>query len=179
MDNILPTIKFNISTKPEVVEYITLGASFSPEKVASYKALFQEFRDIFAWSYTEMPGFDPSIVEHHINTWSDVVLVHQKKRPIHPSKDPAVKAKIEKLRKASFIYPITFTTWFSNHVHVNKKQGTIHICTDFQDLNLACPKDNFPTPFNDQIIDACASHEAFSFMDGFSSYNQIQIQKED
>ena len=46
-------------------------------------------------------------------------------------------------------------------------------------MNWACPKDNFPTPFIDQIIDACAGHEAFSFMDGFSEYNQIQIQKED
>ena len=44
---------------------------------------------------------------------------------------------------------------------------------------MACPKDNFPTPFIDQIIDVCARHEVFSFMDGFSRYNQIQIQKED
>jgi hypothetical protein len=46
---------------------------------------------------------------------------------------------------------------------------------DFHDLNHACPKDNFPTPFIDQIIDDCAGHEALSFMDGFSGYNQIQI----
>ena len=46
-------------------------------------------------------------------------------------------------------------------------------------MNWACPKDNFPTPFIDQIIDACVGHEVFSFMDGFSGYNQIQIQKED
>jgi hypothetical protein len=46
---------------------------------------------------------------------------------------------------------------------------------DFRDLNHTCPKDNFPTPFIDQIIDDRAGHEALSFMDGFSSYNQIQI----
>jgi hypothetical protein len=62
---------------------------------------------------------------------------------------------------------------------VNKKQGTICVCTDFHDLNKACPKDNFPTPFIDQIIDECAGCEAFSFMDGFSGYNQIQIKLED
>jgi hypothetical protein len=56
-----------------------------------------------------------------------------------------------------------------------QKKGTIRVCTDFRDLNNACPKDNFPTPFIDQIIDNCADHEALSFMDGFSGYNQIQI----
>ena len=44
---------------------------------------------------------------------------------------------------------------------------------------MACPKDNYPTPFIDQIIDACAGSEFFSFMDGFSGYNQIQIKLED
>jgi hypothetical protein len=46
-------------------------------------------------------------------------------------------------------------------------------------LNKACPKDNYPTPFINQIIDECAGCEAFSFMDGFSGYNQIQIKPED
>jgi hypothetical protein len=52
----------------------------------------------------------------------------------------------------------------SNPVPVNKKQGTIRVCTDFHDLNKACPNDNFPTPFIDQIIDECAGCEAFSFI---------------
>src|SRR5882757_5476655 len=51
----------------------------------------------------------------------------------------------------------------------------IRICTEFNDLNKACPKDNYPTPFIDQIINACAGSEVFSFMDGFSRYSQIQI----
>jgi hypothetical protein len=49
----------------------------------------------------------------------------------------------------------------------------------FCDLNKACPKDNFPTPFIDQIIDECVGCEFFSFMDGFLGYNQIQINPED
>jgi hypothetical protein len=62
---------------------------------------------------------------------------------------------------------------------VDKKQGTIRVCIDFRDLNKACPKDNYPTPFIDQIIDECAGNEIFSFMDGFSGYNQISIRPED
>ena len=125
--NISSTMKVNISTKPEVIEHITLRAYFSLEEVASYKALFQEFRDIFAWSYTEMYGLDPSIVEHRIDTWLDVAPIFQKQRPIHPSKAPSVKAEIEKLCKAGFIYPIASTTWVSNLIPVNKKKGTIHL----------------------------------------------------
>ena len=90
-----------------------------------------------------------------------------------------MKAEVEKLLKADFIYPIALMEWVSNPVPVDKKQGTIHVCTDFIDLNKACPKDNYPTPFIDQIIDACMGSEVFSFMDGLSGYNQIQIKLED
>ena len=121
MVNISPTIKINISTNPEVVEEIMLGASCSWKEIASYKALFQQFLDSFSLSYTEMSELDPSIVEHHINTWPNVAPIRQKQRPIHPSKVAAVKAKIEKLRTAGFIYPIAYTTWVSNLVPVNKK----------------------------------------------------------
>ena len=58
-----------------------------------------------------------------------------------------VKAEVEKLLKSGFIYPIALTEWVSNPVLVDKKQGTIRICTDFRYLNKACPKDNYPTPF--------------------------------
>ena len=78
MANIFPTIKINISTNPDVVEEIMMGASCSSKEVASYKALFQEFCDIFSWSYTEMLGLDPSIVEQHIDTWPNVAPVIQK-----------------------------------------------------------------------------------------------------
>jgi hypothetical protein len=174
-----PTIKIDISIKHGIVEEITIGAACTPQEIAAYKALFQEYRDIFAWSYIEMPGLDPYIVEHCINTWPDITPVRQKQRPLHPSKATAIKAEIDKLRAVGFIYPITYTSWVSNPVPIDKKQGTICIYIDFHDLNNACPKDNFPTPFIDQIIDDCAGYEALSFMDGFSGYNQIQIHPAD
>ena len=88
-----------------------------------------------------------------------------------PRKAPTIKAEIEKLLKAGFIYPIPLMKWVSNLILVDKKHGVISICTDFRDLNRACPKDNFSTPFIDQILDECAGSEVFSFMDGFSGYN--------
>ena len=126
-----------------------------------------------------MRGIDPSIVEHEIWTYPDARPIRKKLRPVNPRKVTAVKAEVEKLLKAGFIYPIALIQWVSNPIPIDKKQGTIHICIDFWDLNKSCPKDNYPMPFIDQIIDACSGSEVFSFMDGFFGYNQIQIKPED
>ena len=68
---------------------------------------------------------------------------------MNPRKAPPIKAEIEKLLKVGFIYPVPLTKWVSNPVPVDRKQGVIRICTNFCDLNRACPKENFPTPFID------------------------------
>jgi hypothetical protein len=80
---------------------------------------------------------------------------------------------VEKLLNIGFIYPIILTKWVSNLVLVNKKKGTIHVCMDFRYLNKACPKDNFLTPFINQILDECVGSKFFYFMDEFPGYNQI------
>ena len=98
---------------------------------------------------------------------------------MNPRKAPAIKTEIEKLLKVGFIYPIPLTEWVSNPIPVDKKQGAIRICTDFRDLNHACPKDNFPTPCIDHIFNECVGSKVFSFMDGFSGYNHIQIKPKD
>ena len=120
-----------------------------------------------------MPGIDPWIIEHEIKTYPNVKPVRQKLRVVNPRKAPAIKVEIEKLLKVGFIYPIPLMEWVSNPVAVNKKEGKIRVCTNFQDLNKACPKDNYPMPFIDQILDDCSGDEIFSFMDGFSGYNQM------
>ena len=122
-----------------------------------------------------MLGIDPSIVVDEIKTYPTARPVRQKLRQFHPRKAAAIKAEIEKLLKDGFIYPIPLTEWVSNVVPVIKKQGTIRVYIDFRDLNKACRKDNFLTPHIDQIIDHCAKSVIFSFMDGFSGYNQIEI----
>jgi hypothetical protein len=70
---------------------------------------------------------------------------------------------------------VALTDWVSNLVSVTKKQGTIHVCVYYRDINRACPKDNYLTPFVDQIIDNHTRSEIFSLMDGFFGYNKINI----
>jgi len=103
MANISPTIKINISIKPRIIEEITIGIAFSPKELTAYKYLFQEYWDIFSWSYTEMPSLDPSIVEHRIDTWLDVISICQNHCPLYPSKFVAIKYETDKLRTIGFI----------------------------------------------------------------------------
>jgi hypothetical protein len=122
-----------------------------------------------------MPGIDPNIVVHEIKTYYDAKRIRQRLHPVHPRKPVVIKLKVEKLLKVGFVYPIALTNWVSNLVPVTKKQGNICVCVDYRDINKACPKDNYLTPFVDQIVDDCVGSEIFSLMDGFFGYNQINI----
>jgi hypothetical protein len=179
LSNISPMMPIDISVKPGIVENVHIGASCSPDEIVTYTSLFKEFRDIFAWSYEEMLGIDPAIVIHEIKTYLGAKPVWQCLRPVHPHKEAAIKLEVEKLLKAGFIYPVALTEWVSNPIPIDKKGGSIRVCVDYRDINKACPKENFPTPFVDQIVDDCAGSEIFSLMDGFSGYNQINIAPED
>ena len=66
MENISTMIPINIFANPNIVENVHIGANCSLEEIAIYTALFKEFHDVFSWSYQEMPGIDPSIIEHEI-----------------------------------------------------------------------------------------------------------------
>ena len=67
--NITQMNPIDILAKPDVIEHVHVGQNCSIDESEAYKALFKEFRDIFAWSYEEMLGIDPSIVVHEIKTY--------------------------------------------------------------------------------------------------------------
>jgi hypothetical protein len=179
LSNISLTIPIDISIKPGTVENVHIGASCSSDEIVTYTSLFKQFRDIFTWSYEEMPGIDPAIVVHEIKTYPDAKPIQQRIHLVHPRKAAAIKLEVEKLLKADFIYLVALTEWVSNPIPIDKKGSSIHVCVDYRDINKACTKDDFPTPFVDQIVDDCAGSEIFSLMDGFSGYNQINIALED
>ena len=81
--------------------------------------------------------------------------------------------EVQKLPAIKFIKPIQHPRWLSNIVPVKKKNSQIRCCVDFRNLNKACPKDEFPLPNMDLLIDFTVGNAMFSFMDGLSGYNQI------
>jgi hypothetical protein len=80
---------------------------------------------------------------------------------------------------AGVIREVTYPEWLANIVMVKKPNGKWRMCIDFTNLNKACPKDEFPLPRIDSLIDAAASSELMSLLDCYSGYHQIWMKKED
>ncbi|XP_020596600.1 uncharacterized protein LOC110036489 [Phalaenopsis equestris] len=173
------------STIDELVE-VNLGTTDDPRPTYISKLLtdsmtvriieiLKEFRDSLAWSYAEMPGLAPDVAIHHLAINPSVVLVKQTPRRMRPEIEQKVIEETKKLIDAGFIREVIYPTWLANIVPVRKKNGQIRVCIDFRDLNKACPKDDFPLPIPELMIDIASSHAMFSFMDGLSDYNQIRM----
>jgi hypothetical protein len=112
---------------------------------------------------------------HDIKTYINAKPIRKRLRLVHPRKVTTIKLEVEQILKVGFLCLVALNDWVSNLVTVNKKQDMIHICVDYRDINKVCPKDNYPTPFVDHIVDNCARSEIFSLMDNFFGYNQINI----
>jgi hypothetical protein len=90
-----------------------------------------------------------------------------------------VKQEIEKMLEVGFIRLCGYVEWISSIVPVQKKDGQWRVCVDFRDLNRATPKDEYPMPVVETLINAAASNKILSFMDGNAVYNQIFMAPED
>ncbi|BBN69253.1 hypothetical protein Prudu_848S000200 [Prunus dulcis] len=143
-------------------------------------ALLQEFRDCFAWHYHEMPGLDRQLVEHKLPIKDGYLPVKQARRRMSMDTELKVKEEIERLLKAGFIRPAIYVDWLANIVPVLKrKTGVVRICVDYRNLNEASPKDEYPMPMADMLIDGAAHNQMLSFMDGNAGYNQIMMAEQD
>ncbi|KAA0046837.1 uncharacterized protein E5676_scaffold409G001100 [Cucumis melo var. makuwa] len=115
-----------------------ISVSLSSEEEGKYMSLLTKYKDIFVWPYKEMPGLDPKVAIHHL--------------AIKPGYRPIKQAQ----RRTRAYSPS------------RKKNGQLRVYVDFRDLNNACPKDDFPLPITEIMVDVTTGHEALSFMDGSS-----------
>ena len=90
-----------------------------------------------------------------------------------------IKEEVEKQYNAGFLRMVKYLEWLANVVLVPKKDVKVRMCVDFWDLNEASPKDDFPLPYIDILIDNAAEHALLSFMDGFLGYDQIKMVLQD
>ena len=120
-----------------------------------------------------MLGLVPKLVVHHIVVDPKIKPIWQKICKMHPNVALLVNKELENMLDEKVIHPIDYLEWISNMILVTKPSSDIRICTNFRDLNKACPKDDFPMSNIDMIVDLTAGHEILSLMDEFSGYNQI------
>jgi hypothetical protein len=103
----------------------------------------------------------------------------QRLRKMSDDKAEGARNEVKRLHSAGVIREVTYPEWLTNTVMVKKANGKWRMCIDFTDLNKACPKDEFPLPRIDSLVDAAASSELMSLLDCYSGYRQIWMKKED
>ena len=110
---------------------------------------------------------DLEFICHNLNV--NPLIAPKKQLPRGPSKEhaKAVREEVAKLKQAGAIKEVFYPKWLANTVVVKKKSGKWQVCVDFMDLNKACPKDPFPMPKIDQLVDATVGHPRMSFLDAF------------
>ena len=179
------------ATEPvEKLEEISLDSSKSGRTTkigtSTHPAIRQELivflrgnRDVFAWGHEDMSGIDPSMMVHRLNVSPAFPPIRQKKRVFAPERDKAIAEEVQKLQEADFIREVYYLDWLANVVMVKKASKKWRMCVDFTDLNKACPKDSYPLPRIDELVDSTARHQLLSFMDAFSGYNQIRMCEDD
>ena len=87
--------------------------------------------------------------------------------------------EVNKLLTAHFIKEVYYPKWLANAIMVKKANKKWRMCVDFTDLNNTFPKDSFPLPRIDQLLNSTTGHKLLTFMDAFSRYNRIQMAEED
>jgi hypothetical protein len=127
-----------------------------------------------------MLGVPRKLVEHALNIDPKAKPVKQPLRRFDEPKRKVIASELHRLENTEFIREIKASTWVSNPVIIPKKNTDVQrVCVDYTSLNKHCPKDPFPLPRIDQIIDSTAGCARLSFLDAYSGYNQIKLKKED
>jgi hypothetical protein len=142
--------------------------------------LLRHYVDCFIWNYREMPGLSQELVEHWLPIKSDFRPYKQPARMFNLIIHDRVKEEVERLLEAGFIRPCRYAEWVSNIVPMEKKNtDKIHICKYFYNLNKVTPKDEYPMPIADMLINNAFEHRVISFLDANAGYNQIFMAEED
>ena len=109
-----------------------------------------------------MPGINPSVMVHRLNMLPTFPPIRQKKRVFTQERDQAIAEEVRKLQEADFIRKVYYPNWLANVVMVKKAKGKWRMCMDFTNLNKACPKDSYPLPRVDVLVDSTTQYQLLS-----------------
>ncbi|XP_070014773.1 uncharacterized protein [Nicotiana sylvestris] len=158
---------------------VYLGTGLTPKLRKKLIQFLIKNINCFAWSHLDMTWIPPEITTHRLSVDPRYKLVKQKRRPQSEIKHAFIKDKVTKLLKIGFVREVKYPEWLANVVVVPKKGNKLRMYVDYKHLNRACPKDSFPLPNIDCLINVTVGHETLTFLDACSGYNQIQMNPED
>ena len=167
----------NLANEGEIEKLVKIVVKFPKDMKDELIALLKVQGNLFLVisSYTRT-GY--KIIVKRIPVKSKCPLMRQALQKMKSEIILKIKEKVEKQLKAYFLTAISYSDLVANIVLMPKKDGKVRMCVDYRDLNRANLKDHFPLPHIDTLIDN-TSINMFSFMDGFSGYNQIKMVEED
>ncbi|KAJ9541934.1 hypothetical protein OSB04_028440 [Centaurea solstitialis] len=153
--------KFNVIDCQSAYNAI-LGRPWIHEMKVVPSTYHQKIKFPSPWGIQEVLNVDPTFKP-----------IKQKHRKFAPERNKVINDEVDNLLKTGKIREVKYPDWLANVVAVQKKNAKWRVCIDFTYLNKACPKDPFPLPHIDAMVDATAGHELLTFMDAYSRYNQI------
>jgi len=156
-----------------------LGRCLGQEAHDQIVVVIARHMDVFAWSAADMPGIDPDFLCHRLTMYPKVRPVRQRRRKFNDDRRQVIREETQKPLSTCHIREIQYPEWLANFVLVKKASGKWRMCVDFTDLNKACPKDSYPLPTIDALVDSASGCRFLSFLDAFSGYNQICMHPRD
>jgi hypothetical protein len=156
---------------------VLLGSKLSGEQEKTLLRFLFNNKDVLAWTANDLCGVNRDVIEHSLNVDPSFRPRKQRLRKMSEDKAEGARNEVKRLLSAGVIREVTYPEWLANTVTVKKANGKWRMCIDFIDLNKACPKDEFPLPRIESLVDAAASSELMSLLDCYSGYHQIWMKK--
>jgi hypothetical protein len=158
---------------------VLLGSQLSDEQEKTLLRFLFNNKDVFAWSANDLYGENRDVIEHSLNVDPSFRPRKQRLHKMSEDKTEGARNKVKRLLSVGIIREVKYLEWLANIVMVKKVNGKSRMFIDFTYLNKACPKEEFPLPRIDSLVDAAASSELMSLLDCYSGYHQIWMKKED
>jgi hypothetical protein len=158
---------------------VLLGSQLSEEQEKTLIRFLFNNKDVFVRSANDLCGVNRDVIEHSLNVDPSFRPRKQRLRKMSDDKAEGARNEVKRFLSAGVIREVKYPEWLANIVMVKKSNGKWRMCIDFTDLNKACPKDEFPLPRIESLVDAAASSELMSLLDCYSGYHQIWMKKED
>ena len=170
----MPDELINLGTEDEPI-YVNLGKCCSPGDRSEFISLFQQYKDVFSFTYEDLKTYYTHIIQHVIPIKVGVKPFQQPLRKMNNKLEPQIQNDVKKLLDVKIIFRVRHLEWVVNMVPVRNKYGEIRLCVYFKNLNHASDKDNYPVPPMEQILQMVSGSKLFSLLDGFSGYNQVLV----